>query len=356
VTRARWLRALLWSGLFIEGPQVTAQVPQLTARIRVPATANPYLSGMPPGTKARLTDKAPEQSPVLANLPPNSLSVSFEAAGKVEHAPFSPPQYDPPDGSAPTRHDGGAENGISAVIAPMNSLVGVFLTDEQPDRTPAPKELKLKNNGRDLPAVSPQLKQIFFIGTGKTRTGVKRSYLVPKGATRLFLGVMDGWDWNNNDGEFRVVITLERTDVSSNMFSVDSRLAFADWACLPDRTHCTPDAPVVRDLGQGRFHIVLPAHLEWSASIPTPAGVKVEILGATGTVCLDGKAPGVSTCNGPGGNGTQVSTGVLVKTEPVGALVKKTETGRTFFSVNGHTGPAFQKQEGFFEFDVTTTK
>ncbi|HSU31844.1 MAG TPA: hypothetical protein VLJ11_11470, partial [Bryobacteraceae bacterium] len=61
-----------------------AQMPSLTARIRVPATANPYLAGMPAGTRARRLDIAPDQSPVMANLPPGSVAVSFEAAGAVE--------------------------------------------------------------------------------------------------------------------------------------------------------------------------------------------------------------------------------------------------------------------------------
>jgi len=50
-----------------------AETPSLKARIRVPATANPYLAGMPTGTHARQTDVAPDQSPVQANLPPGSV-------------------------------------------------------------------------------------------------------------------------------------------------------------------------------------------------------------------------------------------------------------------------------------------
>jgi hypothetical protein len=327
-----------------------AQMPSLTARIRVPATANPYLAGMPAGTRARRLDIAPDQSPVMANLPPGSVAVSFEAAGAVQHAPYSPPQYDSPEGSTWTEHEGGAEHGISDIHAPMDSLVGVFLGDEPPDRSAAPKELKVKNAGRDLKLVTPQLKQVFFIGTGKTKAGVTRRFLVPNGATRLFLGVMDGWDWNNNNGEFRVVITLERAAVSSSLFSVDSKMAFAEWACLPGRAQCTPEEAVVKDLGGGRYRVVLPAYLVWGASVPTPHGVVAQIREATGIVCLDAGAR--SSCNGPEGNGNRSDGGLLVRGEPAGALVMRRAGDRTEFSVNGHPGPAFAKQEGFFEFEV----
>ena len=42
--------------------------------------------------------------------------------------------------------------------------------------------------------LSPQLKQVFLIGDGKTRSGALRRYLVSVKATRLFLGVMDGYE------------------------------------------------------------------------------------------------------------------------------------------------------------------
>jgi hypothetical protein len=80
---------------------------------------------------------------------------------------------------------------------------------------------------QDLAFLSPQLKQGFFIGTGTTKAGASRRFLVPKGATRPFLGVMDGFSWWNNQGGFRVAVTVQRTDVDSNMFSVDSQISFA---------------------------------------------------------------------------------------------------------------------------------
>ncbi len=53
------LPILLWT-LFSQ----TLSVPDKLT-INVPATSNPYLAGMPNGTKARIGDSAPQQSPVL---------------------------------------------------------------------------------------------------------------------------------------------------------------------------------------------------------------------------------------------------------------------------------------------------
>ncbi|HEY3242752.1 MAG TPA: hypothetical protein VGM03_05305 [Phycisphaerae bacterium] len=48
--------------------------------------------------------------------------------------------------------------------------------------------------------VMPGLRQPFFIGDGLTGTGsgAVQQFLVPDGATRLFLGTIDGCEWSNN--------------------------------------------------------------------------------------------------------------------------------------------------------------
>jgi hypothetical protein len=296
---------------------------------------------MPAGTRSTYNDRAPEQSPVLVELSlQGAVSITFSAAGKVEHAPYQPPEYNSPDGGDSWDHYFGEENGISNIKAPINSLLGVFLTDDRPDRSRAPRTLTFRDIS--FSSLSPQLKQLFFIGTGSNKAGAARRIMVPKGATRLYLGIMDGYEWNNNQGEFTVTVTIERSDVSSNMFSVDSRLSFAEWHCLPDRRRCTPEHAIVKDLGGGRYHIVLPAHLEWGASIPAPKGTTASMSAAAGTVCLDAE----SRCSGPAG------TGDIIRNAPAGALISKTSAGKTWFSVNDRSGAAFRKHEGYFEFEV----
>ena len=183
---------------------VSGQPPDTVLTVRVPATSNPYLAGMPKGTVARVGDSVPEQSPALVELSlDHAVAFTFQSSGLVAHGPFGPSEFDPPNGSIMTSHQEGAEHGISDVTAPMNSLLGVFLGDELPDKTRPPKPLKF-GSIVNSPLIVAELKQVFFIGTGVTKKGASRRYLVPKGATRLFLGVMDGFEWNNNRGSFTV--------------------------------------------------------------------------------------------------------------------------------------------------------
>ena len=58
--------------------------------------------------------------------------------------------------------------------------------------------------------LSPALKQVFFIGDGLTGTGTgtTQTFVVPAGATRLFLGVSDGVGWFNNSGAFNATVSI----------------------------------------------------------------------------------------------------------------------------------------------------
>ena len=47
---------------------------------------------------------------------------------------------------------------------------------------------------------------MFFIGDGMGTGGVQE-FVVPVGATRLFMGGMDGFGWYNNTGSFEVSAT-----------------------------------------------------------------------------------------------------------------------------------------------------
>jgi len=67
--------------------------------------------------------------------------------------------------------------GVAGVEATINSLIGVF----------------------DVGDVWPS-RALYHFREGAKRVTVE----IPSGATRLFLGVMDGYEWNNNTGEYRV--------------------------------------------------------------------------------------------------------------------------------------------------------
>jgi hypothetical protein len=133
-------------------------------------------------------------------------SIGVGAAGATFNFPGP---VDPPNGNAGQiiSHFTGAENGLSNITAPVNALVGVFLGPDQPDQTPAPDALDFSTAAsRDYAVLGPALKQVFFIGDGLTSTGDPHQVIVPDGATRLYLGTMDGFEWKNNAGAFSVRI------------------------------------------------------------------------------------------------------------------------------------------------------
>jgi hypothetical protein len=99
-------------------------------------------------------------------------------------------------------------------------------------------------------------------------------------------------------------VVLHPAQVSSDIFVVQSEITYhLPKACLEGRNLCTPPEATVEETAPGRFHVVLPAHLERGASIPNPAG----------------------------------------------ALAMRNAPGRTWFSVNGGN---FKTAEGYLEFDA----
>lgn len=320
--------------------------------VTVPATANPWLAGMPAGTTASMEDGAPRQSPVLVNLSlADAVAVSFVASGHTSHVPSCPPQCYPPNGSSILAGHG-SEHGISDATFPYDSLLGVFLDNDPPNRPRAPAGLAFGSTATDSLTLAPKLKQVFFIGAGVTRKGLARRYLIPKDATRIFLGIMDGFEWNNNSGSLQVMAVVERSEVSSGIFTTDSTITYAGWPCLPGRSRCTPGQEIVEERGPGRYHVLLPAQFEWAVSIAAPRDAVVTVSVPTGIVCLDFRLQGSGSCSGPQGSGARAGEGFLVPEKPAGALVSKKAGDRIYFSVNGRTGAASQHQDGYFEFDV----
>lgn len=143
-------------------------------------------------------------------------------------------------------------------------------------------------------------------------------------------------------------------DVSSDISMVSSKISFLLTACLEGRNLCTPERATVEQTTPDQYHIVLPAHLEWGASIPNPSGRQVVINDAHGTVCHDLAGRGSDGCGGPFGRQASPPGGsvFIVPAARPGALVFKTEGGRTLFSVNDIRASGFSDNQGYFEFDV----
>lgn len=177
----------------------TVQAKRCSAPLTVPGTANPYLAGAAGGTEI-LSDTAPQQS--APEVIPNRIDclsegskLSFDVSGQIT--------FDP--GESPTSADGRfgdnggnqAFGGKSGFVAPMNSLVGVFTGDVQGSGLGDFASFESQNRK----TYSPALGSIFFIGDGKASDGTVQTFIVPRGAKHLYLGVSDRFEWNDNSGQ-----------------------------------------------------------------------------------------------------------------------------------------------------------
>ncbi len=113
-------------------------------------------------------------------------------------------------------------DGISGYIGPQGPLVGVFLDDSIPDSAPAPATLDFSPGGLgiDFASLAPALRQVFYIGDGVTSGGDFQTFMAPVGATRLALGIPDGFGfvgapgaYDDNDGAYSVRIGVNRIPV-----------------------------------------------------------------------------------------------------------------------------------------------
>jgi HYR domain-containing protein len=110
------------------------------------------------------------------------------------------------NGQGPTNIE--SWQGISGIVHASNAmfLVGVFVGDGEPS-LPAPSRLDFSENER-FDSIAPALGQTFFIGDG-----VGRRFMVPEGATRLFVGFADAFFYigkpgyyGNNSGDLELVV------------------------------------------------------------------------------------------------------------------------------------------------------
>jgi hypothetical protein len=133
--------------------------------------------------------------PIIGVASGDIIRVMEPAVGGIEfYNGFGPPYFGPCgnglDGSNLTELDG-----ISGYKGPQCPLVGVFIDDTIPSSGPAPETLDFSAGGLgiDFLTLSPLLRQVFYIGDGVTSGGTFQQFIAPTGATRLALGIPDGW-------------------------------------------------------------------------------------------------------------------------------------------------------------------
>jgi hypothetical protein len=126
--------------------------------------------------------------PPSVQLPGGVSVVTFPTVkGKVTARMGSLP-YKGPGGDEKGETDITSYGGISGIVDRRHGqfLVGVFLTDDPPANF-APRRLDFTKHER-FRTLAPRVGQTFFVGDGRDRT-----FRVPPGATRLFLGFADAF-------------------------------------------------------------------------------------------------------------------------------------------------------------------
>lgn len=185
--------------------------------VTVDGKANIFASGL---TAVPSLDGGGGELPSEISLSEDVTNVSFSATGLTNCCSSTP--NSPPDGGSdlsPT--DIFSYNGISGIKAPNTMmLVGVFLGDDSPS-SDAPDILDFNAIGTDFTTLSPELQQTFYIGDGSTSSGTTQSFVVPSGATRLFLGIADAASFNgdpswydDNTGSFEVTANQSVTNAT----------------------------------------------------------------------------------------------------------------------------------------------
>jgi len=176
-----------------------------------------WLAGMPNGSEASDDDYAPSQSPpMVMNVTPGTVLTFTSVSGSVKHDPTL--SSDGPNGNTSQIYshncddpldEPAVQNGVGNIDAPIDSLIGLFLTSNAPNTQTAPSVTPNYSTQAERDVVNTTglvTQEPFFIGTGTTSGGTTKTFVVPPGATRLYLGTMDGHQWNNNSGSFTATI------------------------------------------------------------------------------------------------------------------------------------------------------
>ncbi len=112
--------------------------------------------------------------------------------------------------------------GISGYQGPQGPLVGVFLDNAIPSNSALrpPTVNFLLPGATNFDTFFPLLRQVFYIGDGLTSGGVLQEFVAPAGATRLFFGIPDGFNfggapgaYDDNDGFYRISVGINAIPV-----------------------------------------------------------------------------------------------------------------------------------------------
>jgi hypothetical protein len=164
----------------MEGPSCAGGIMAVSAQANIFGAGSDFAPGPGGGGGGVL--------PPSVQLPEGTGVVIFPTVSGKVTARMGSLGYKGPDGDGTGETDITSYGGISGIVDGRHGmfLVGVFLTDEPPS-TSAPTRLDFTKRER-FRTLAPEVGQTFFIGDGRDRT-----FRVPPGATRLFLGFADAY-------------------------------------------------------------------------------------------------------------------------------------------------------------------
>jgi hypothetical protein len=184
------------------GPMGTAAA---GVTVVVPGDADVFGAGLsaPPGFGGG------GELPVALALPSDSsgIAVMFGgASGSVNCCAGASPYWNGPDGTPlnPTNINSfGGISGLRDAHAAL-FLAGVFLRGGDQPSTPPPRlDFSAGGSlGHNFRSLSPRLGQTFFIGDGFTADGRAQQFVVPDGATHLYLGFLDALSFTGDPGYY----------------------------------------------------------------------------------------------------------------------------------------------------------
>jgi hypothetical protein len=171
--------------------------------ITVPPAADPwfFLLRHASPTPEELQETHPNYVPVVGG---SVIQAAAPATGGINYYNGLGPPFFLPDGNGTSGSNLWPIDGISGYEGPEGPLAGVFLDDNIPGTGPAPTTLDFTGAGlgTDFSTLTPELGQVFFIGDGFNSVPEAQSFIAPTGATRLFLGIPDGFGFVNQPGAY----------------------------------------------------------------------------------------------------------------------------------------------------------
>ncbi|MDB5326963.1 MAG: Rhs family protein [Phycisphaerales bacterium] len=173
----------------------------------IPAYAAPWLAGMPNGSAIAATGGNPTQATSPANspvqftaTPGKPIRFAYTTGTTSWNGMNNARSSAAADGDTTWIVTQSPTNGIGSTTGPLNAMVGIFLDSSAPNTTATAAPLDFSTpTSRNFSTLSPQLKQVFYIGDGLDDNGNLQSFYPPSGTARMYIGTLDenGWWWDN---------------------------------------------------------------------------------------------------------------------------------------------------------------